>query len=229
MSVANAATKGSGSEASRVRWSRLNGEPGERMSGCRQDRERRSGEIGCAGSEARYSATHQERSRNGSFERSGRPCEQVLSAGPDSFDLHSPRSLRLRATHPPSGHDDSRKEHDLPLVRRRRRGRGALFHAETFPDSAVTAVHRAPGDYPDGQEGDVLTVQFTVLGIPCLGLKRRSPLHPRRGVLVSGRGPRIRPRQTATGTRSSATAGRRARAAGARTDGACPGRSRRSP
>ncbi len=46
----------------------------------------------------------------------------------------------------------------------------ARFYAETFPDSAVTAIHRAPGDYPDGQEGDVLTVEFTVLGIPCLGL-----------------------------------------------------------
>ena len=46
----------------------------------------------------------------------------------------------------------------------------ARFYAETFPDSRVTAVHRAPGDYPAGQEGDVLTVEFTVLGIPCLGL-----------------------------------------------------------
>jgi 2-polyprenyl-6-hydroxyphenyl methylase/3-demethylubiquinone-9 3-methyltransferase len=46
----------------------------------------------------------------------------------------------------------------------------ATFYAETFPDSRVEAVHRAPGDYPSGQEGDVLTVQFTVLGIPCLGL-----------------------------------------------------------
>lgn len=46
----------------------------------------------------------------------------------------------------------------------------ARFYAQTFPDSAVGEVHRAPGDYPSGQEGDVLTVQFTVLGIPCLGL-----------------------------------------------------------
>ena len=46
----------------------------------------------------------------------------------------------------------------------------ATFYAEIFPDSAVTAVHHAPGDYPSGQQGDVLTVQFTVLGIPCLGL-----------------------------------------------------------
>ncbi|MCY1215744.1 3-demethylubiquinone-9 3-methyltransferase [compost metagenome] len=46
----------------------------------------------------------------------------------------------------------------------------ANFYAATFPDSAVKAVHRAPGDYPDGKEGDVLTVEFTVAGIPCLGL-----------------------------------------------------------
>ncbi len=46
----------------------------------------------------------------------------------------------------------------------------ALFYAATFPNSKVTAVHKAPGDYPSGKEGDVLTVEFTVLGIPCLGL-----------------------------------------------------------
>ena len=46
----------------------------------------------------------------------------------------------------------------------------ARFYAATFPDSSVDAVHRAPGDYPSGQEGDVLTVMFTVCGIPCMGL-----------------------------------------------------------
>ena len=46
----------------------------------------------------------------------------------------------------------------------------ARFYAETFPDSAVGAIHRSPGDYPSGKEGDVLTVEFTVIGIPCLGL-----------------------------------------------------------
>ena len=46
----------------------------------------------------------------------------------------------------------------------------ARFYAATFPDSSVAAVHHAPGDYPSGKQGDVLTVQFTVLGIPCLGL-----------------------------------------------------------
>src|ERR1700727_816542 len=46
----------------------------------------------------------------------------------------------------------------------------ARFYAQTFPNSAVTAVHQAPGDYPAGEEGQVLTVEFTVLGVPCLGL-----------------------------------------------------------
>lgn len=46
----------------------------------------------------------------------------------------------------------------------------ATFYAATFPDSAVTSVQRAPSDYPSGKAGDVLTVTFTVLGIPCLGL-----------------------------------------------------------
>ena len=46
----------------------------------------------------------------------------------------------------------------------------AQFYAATFPDSAVSAVHRAPGDYPSGKAGDVITVEFTVVGVPCLGL-----------------------------------------------------------
>jgi predicted 3-demethylubiquinone-9 3-methyltransferase (glyoxalase superfamily) len=46
----------------------------------------------------------------------------------------------------------------------------AKFYAATFPDSEVIAVHRAPGDFPSGKEGEVLMVEFTVLGIPCLGL-----------------------------------------------------------
>ncbi len=46
----------------------------------------------------------------------------------------------------------------------------AQFYAKTFPDSVVTGIHRAPADYPSGKTGDVLTVQFTVAGIPCLGL-----------------------------------------------------------
>ena len=46
----------------------------------------------------------------------------------------------------------------------------ARFYAATFPDSRVDGVHRAPSDYPSGKAGDVLTVTFTVLGLPCMGL-----------------------------------------------------------
>lgn len=46
----------------------------------------------------------------------------------------------------------------------------AQFYAQTFPDSAVSAVHRSPGDYPGGKAGDVLVVDFTVFGAACMGL-----------------------------------------------------------
>ncbi len=54
----------------------------------------------------------------------------------------------------------------------------ATFYAATFPDTRVTAVHRAPSDYPSGKAGDVLTVEFTVLGIPCLGLNAGPAFRP---------------------------------------------------
>ena len=46
----------------------------------------------------------------------------------------------------------------------------AKFYARTFPDSSMGAVRRAPGDFPSGRKGDVLTVEFTVCGVPCIGL-----------------------------------------------------------
>lgn len=46
----------------------------------------------------------------------------------------------------------------------------ARFYAKIFPDSSIGAAHRAPGDFPSGKQGDVLTIEFTVMGIPCLGL-----------------------------------------------------------
>jgi predicted 3-demethylubiquinone-9 3-methyltransferase (glyoxalase superfamily) len=46
----------------------------------------------------------------------------------------------------------------------------ARFYVEVFPNSKITGVHKAPGDFPSGKAGEVLTVEFTVLGIPCLGL-----------------------------------------------------------
>lgn len=53
----------------------------------------------------------------------------------------------------------------------------AEFYARTFPDSAVQAIHHAPGDYPSGKQGDVLTVEFTVMGLPCVGLNGGSAFH----------------------------------------------------
>ncbi|NDF13347.1 MAG: VOC family protein [Proteobacteria bacterium] len=55
--------------------------------------------------------------------------------------------------------------------------KAALFYAATFPDSHVTAVHEAPGDFPDGKKGDVLTVEFTVCGIPCIGINGGDVFH----------------------------------------------------
>ena len=63
----------------------------------------------------------------------------------------------------------------------------ARFYAKTFPDSSVGAVHRAPGDFPSGKKGDVLTVEFTVMGVPCPGAQRRTCVQAQRSVLVSGR------------------------------------------
>ncbi len=103
----------------------------------------------------------------------------------------------------------------------------AQFYAATFPNSEVISVHKAPGDYPGGKKGDVLTVEFTVLGFPVSastavrrsGIVRPFPSRSRRTV---------RKRRTATGTRSSAMAGRRMRVVGARTAGASLGRSPRA-
>jgi predicted 3-demethylubiquinone-9 3-methyltransferase (glyoxalase superfamily) len=48
--------------------------------------------------------------------------------------------------------------------------KAARFYAKTFPNSKVTGVHKAPTDFPSGKKGQVLTVEFTVFGIPCIGL-----------------------------------------------------------
>ncbi len=53
----------------------------------------------------------------------------------------------------------------------------ATFYAATFPDSHVGSVHRAPADFPGGKQGDALTVDFTVLGINCVGLNG-GPIFP---------------------------------------------------
>ena len=101
----------------------------------------------------------------------------------------------------------------------------AKFYASTFPDSRISAVHRAPADYPSGKKGDVLTVEFTVVGIPCIGLNG-GPTFPQAKPSPSRSRPTIKPKPTATGMRSSKMAARKASAAGARTNGAYRGRSR---
>ena len=103
----------------------------------------------------------------------------------------------------------------------------ARFYAKTFPDSSVGAVHLAPGDFPSGKKGDVLTVEFTVMGIPCLAsMADQSSSTTKHSRFRSQ--PPTRQKPIATGTPSSATAARKVSAAGARTNGACPGRLRRS-
>ena len=100
----------------------------------------------------------------------------------------------------------------------------ANFYASVFPDSRVEAINRAPDDYPSGKKGDVLTVQFTVAGIPCIGLKagrsssRTKPSRFRSPLM-------IRKRPTVTGMQLSAMAAAKANAAGARTAGAFHGKS----
>ena len=76
---------------------------------------------------------------------------------------------------PCSGAASSIREITLPkntlcLWYERNAEEAARFYAATFPDSHVGMVHRAPSDYPDGREGDALTVEFTVVGIACIGL-----------------------------------------------------------
>ena len=63
----------------------------------------------------------------------------------------------------------------------------ARFYAKTFPDSAVGAVHRAPSDFPSGKKGDVLTVEFTVAGVPCIGLNGGPDIQANRGILLPDR------------------------------------------
>ena len=103
----------------------------------------------------------------------------------------------------------------------------ARFYAATFPNSEVTAIFKAPSDYPSGKEGDILTVEFTVCGIPCLGLNG---------------GPRFTHSEAlsfkiATDTQEEtdrywnaivSNGGRRALAAGAKTAGESPGKSPRA-
>lgn len=103
----------------------------------------------------------------------------------------------------------------------------ARFYAETFPDSSVSAVHHAPGDYPSGEAGDVLTVEFTVVGISCLGLSG-GPAFKHNEAVSFQIAPDDQEETDCSGTPSSAMAAREVCAAGAGTNRASPGRSRRA-
>src|SRR5262250_1577114 len=78
----------------------------------------------------------------------------------------------------------------------------ARFYAATFPDSALGAIHRAPSDYPSGKAGDVLVVEFTVAGVPCIGLNGGPKKRPLRRPL-----PDWVPRPSATSATSEAGTG----------------------
>jgi hypothetical protein len=82
-------------------------------------------------------------------------------------------------------HNNTQK-HNLPLVQQRRPGRRAFLRLD-LPDSKVTAIHEAPGDYPGGKAGDVLTVEFTVLGIPLPRSQRRAGAQAQRGLFLPDR------------------------------------------
>jgi predicted 3-demethylubiquinone-9 3-methyltransferase (glyoxalase superfamily) len=85
--------------------------------------------------------------------------------------------LRLQ-THPPCGRVTPRRRSTILKHKnticlwfdKNDAHEAARFYAATFPNSDVTAVRKAPADFPGGKKGDVLTVEFTVLGIPCIGL-----------------------------------------------------------
>jgi predicted 3-demethylubiquinone-9 3-methyltransferase (glyoxalase superfamily) len=103
----------------------------------------------------------------------------------------------------------------------------ARFYAQTFPDSAVVAVHRAPSDYPSGKAGDVLTVEFTVAGIACIGLNG-GPAFKHNEAFSFQIATDDQQETDRYWTPSSAMAARRVRAVGAKTSGACLGKSRRA-
>ena len=101
----------------------------------------------------------------------------------------------------------------------------ARFYAETFPGSAVGAVHRAPSDYPSGKKGDVLTVEFTVAGVPCIGLNGGPAFKHNEAFSFQVA---TDDQQETERTPLSTMAAGRASAAGAKTNGASPGKSRRA-
>jgi predicted 3-demethylubiquinone-9 3-methyltransferase (glyoxalase superfamily) len=103
----------------------------------------------------------------------------------------------------------------------------ARFYASVFPDSHVDGVHLAPADYPSGRRSDVITVEFTVVGVRCLGLNG-GPAFPQTGAFSFQIATDSQEETDRYWVRSSAMAARKAPAAGARTGGPSTGRSRRA-
>ena len=106
--------------------------------------------------------------------------------------------------------------------------KAAEFYAATFPDSDVGQAHQAASDYPGGEQGSELTVEFTLLGQAFVGLNGGAAFTPNEAVsfqvMTDDQG-----KPTAIGMRSSRMAAAKASAAGARTAGAFRGRSCREP
>src|SRR6266478_3733323 len=99
----------------------------------------------------------------------GRKKDLTVSCDETKHETTSPEQDHSIPSARSNGWAECRDKKVSAPSRRRRMSLDIPFY-RTFPDSKVTAVHEAPGDYPSGKKGDVLTVEFTVLGIPCLGL-----------------------------------------------------------
>src|SRR6266542_6981358 len=97
-------------------------------------------------------------------------CPKTCIHSPNSPRCLRRRGLRRFACSSTREHTKMKPKNTICLWFDKDAHEAARFYAATFPNSKVTAVHEAPGDYPGGKNGDVLTVEFTVLGIPCLGL-----------------------------------------------------------
>ena len=104
----------------------------------------------------------------------------------------------------------------------------AGFYAQTFPDSRIEAINRSPSDYPDGKEGDVLTVEFTVLGMPFLGLNAGPQFRFDEAISSQNLHQRPSRKPTAIGMQSSTMAVRKATVAGVRIGSGFPGKSFRA-
>ncbi len=102
----------------------------------------------------------------------------------------------------------------------------ARICAKTIPDSSVGAVHLAPGDFPSGKRGEVLTVEFTVMGIPCLG-PNVGPAFKHNEAFSFQVASADQAETNRHWNANVGNGGEESRATGARTNGACPGRLRR--